>query len=152
MFQIIIFQCRDQQTLQTLRTSMIIPVDLNVFIFQVSYLHLWATSSSAFIFIFFIQYCFMQVLPFELDVSLTVLNCVLEQLEKNIQYFAKVLGNSTTEKWFTTAASQRQRAIQKILWNRKKGQWFDAWLSTNNCTVVNKVVRAQKISLSFFYA
>ena len=94
----------------------------------------------------------MQVLPFELDVSLTVLNCVLEQLEKNIQYFAKVLGNSTTEKWFTTAASQRQRAIQKILWNRKKGQWFDAWLSTNNCTVVNKVVRAPKISLSFFYA
>jgi len=68
-----------------------------------------------------------------------VLNHVLEQLEKNIQYFAKVLGNSTTENWFTIAASQRQRAIQRILWNRKKGQWFDAWLSTNNCTVVNKV-------------
>lgn len=79
----------DQQNLRTLRTSMIIPVDLNAFLFQ---------------------------------------------MEKNVEYFASILGNQTIQTQFASAASDRQRAIQRILWSRKRGQWFDAWLSPNGCS------------------
>lgn len=80
----------DQQNLRTLRTSMIIPVDLNAYLFQ---------------------------------------------MEKNIEYFAKILGNHTVEARFAIAAKDRQRAIQRILWSRNKGQWFDAWLSHDGCSL-----------------
>lgn len=80
----------DQQNLRTLRTSMIIPADLNAYLFQ---------------------------------------------MEKNIEYFAKVLGNQTVEARFASAAKDRQRAIQRIHWSRKKGQWFDAWLSPTQCSL-----------------
>ncbi|XP_024398910.1 probable trehalase isoform X5 [Physcomitrium patens] len=79
----------DGQNLKTLRTSKIIPVDLNAYLFQ---------------------------------------------MEKNIEYFAKILGNQTTEMRFAIAAKDRQRAIQKVLWNRKKGQWYDVWLHPNRCS------------------
>ena len=67
-----------------------------------------------------------------------------EQMEKNIEYFAKVLGNQPIETRFASAAKDRQRAIQRIHWNRKKGQWFDAWLSPNHCNlseIDNRTVR-----------
>lgn len=80
----------DQQNLRTLRTSMIIPVDLNAYLFQ---------------------------------------------MEKNIESFAKILGNHIVEARFAIAAKDRQRAIQRIHWNRKKGQWFDAWLFHDNCSL-----------------
>jgi hypothetical protein len=67
-----------------------------------------------------------------------------EQMEKNIEYFAKVLGNQPIETRFASAAKDRQRAIQRIHWNRKEGQWFDAWLSPNHCSLSetdNRTVR-----------
>ncbi|KAG0571890.1 hypothetical protein KC19_VG051300 [Ceratodon purpureus] len=80
----------DQQNMETLRTSMIIPVDLNVFLFQ---------------------------------------------MEKNIEYFGKILVNQIVETRFANAAKDRYRAIQRILWSRKNGQWFDAWLSYDECSL-----------------
>ena len=65
-------------------------------------------------------------------------------MEKNIEYFAKVLGNQTIKTRFASAAKDRQRAIQRIHWSRKKGQWFDAWLSPNRCSLSetdNRTVR-----------
>lgn len=56
-------------------------------------------------------------------------------MEKNIESFAKILGNYSVEARFAIAAKDRQRAIQRIHWNRKKGQWFDAWLSHDNCSM-----------------
>lgn len=65
-------------------------------------------------------------------------------MEKNIEFFAKELGNHTVEAQFVKASKDRYRAIQRILWSRKNGQWFDAWLSYDQCSLSetdNKTVR-----------
>lgn len=74
---------QDQEHLTTLRTSSIIPVDLNSFLFQ---------------------------------------------MEVNIAFFAKVVGDIETSRNFSVFAKSRKKAIQSILWNAKRGQWFDYWL------------------------
>jgi len=73
-----------------------------------------------------------------------------EQMEKNIEYFAKILGNQTIETRFATAAKNRQKAIQLIHWNRKTSQWFDVWLSPNQCSpskTDNRTVRHENYFL-----
>jgi alpha,alpha-trehalase len=88
---------QDQEHLTTLRTSSIIPVDLNSFLFQ---------------------------------------------MEVNIAFFAKVVGDIETSRNFSVFAKSRKKAIQSILWNAKMGQWFDYWLpacskkvtTINNCS------------------
>lgn len=64
-------------------------------------------------------------------------------MEKNIEYFGKVVGDNATVKSFASLASARQNAIQHILWNEEMSQWFDVWLSSKKCKlspVDNKTV------------
>jgi neutral trehalase len=50
------------------------------------------------------------------------------QMEVNIAFFAKVVGDIETSRNFSVFAKSRKKAIQSILWNAKGGQWFDYWL------------------------
>lgn len=52
------------------------------------------------------------------------LNSLLFGLEKDLAYFAEQLGNGEAEKW-STAASARQKLMNKIMWNEKKGLFCD---------------------------
>lgn len=61
------------------------------------------------------------------------LNVFLLQMELNIEFFAKTLGESSIAKTFIKASNARHIAIDTILWNDEMGQWFDYWLDPLKC-------------------
>lgn len=78
----------DRFNLSTLRTSKIVPADLNAFLFQ---------------------------------------------MEKNIELFAKLVGDAKTRRAFAKKADARRAAIEAVLWNDEMKQWNDYWLPENYC-------------------
>lgn len=60
----------------------------------------------------------------------------MSQMELDIAFMAKTIGDSLTAEHFLEASEARRTAINSIFWNTEKGQWFDYWLS-NNCEVSN---------------
>lgn len=61
------------------------------------------------------------------------LNVFLLQMELNIEFFAKTLGESSIAKTFIQASNARHIAIETILWNDEMGQWLDYWLDPLKC-------------------
>lgn len=61
------------------------------------------------------------------------LNVFLLQMELNIEFFAKTLGESSIAKTFIKASNARHIAIDTILWNDEMGQWLDYWLDPLKC-------------------
>ncbi|KAH9317208.1 hypothetical protein KI387_018977, partial [Taxus chinensis] len=61
------------------------------------------------------------------------LNTYLLQMELNIAFFAKNLGENSIAKTFTQASTARHLAIDAILWNNDMGQWLDYWLDQYKC-------------------
>lgn len=61
------------------------------------------------------------------------LNVFLLQMELNIEFFAKTLGESSIAKTFIQASNARHIAIDTILWNDEMGQWLDYWLDPLKC-------------------
>uniref|UniRef100_A0A0D6QZS9 Trehalase n=1 Tax=Araucaria cunninghamii TaxID=56994 RepID=A0A0D6QZS9_ARACU len=64
------------------------------------------------------------------------LNIYLLQMELNIAFFAKKLGNSSIAKTFTQASVSRYHAIDAILWNDDMGQWLDYWIDPHKCETI----------------
>jgi len=61
------------------------------------------------------------------------LNVFLLQMELNIEFFAKTLGESSIAETFIQASNARHIAIDTILWNNEMGQWLDYWLDPLKC-------------------
>ncbi|KAJ7952181.1 Trehalase [Quillaja saponaria] len=61
------------------------------------------------------------------------LNAFILGMELNIASFAKLTGDDTTAKHFLEASVARQKAINSVFWNEKKGQWLDYWLDNSTC-------------------
>jgi hypothetical protein len=60
-------------------------------------------------------------------------------MERDIEFFAKLIGEYTTSKEFSEAAKAHQIAIDSILWNSDMEQWLDYWLPTDvKCQVPMK--------------
>jgi len=60
-------------------------------------------------------------------------------MERDIEFFAVLIGEYTTSKEFSEAAKARQIAIDSILWNSNMEQWLDYWLPTDvKCQVPMK--------------
>lgn len=69
------------------------------------------------------------------------LNAYVFQMEINIAFIAKRLGNQTVVAKFGNAAKARRLAINSIMWNDNMGQWFDYILDPQQCEVqLNKTV------------
>lgn len=63
------------------------------------------------------------------------LNAYLYQMEKNIELFAKLVGDVKTRRAFAKKAEARRAAIEAIFWNEDMKQWNDYWLPENYCEV-----------------
>lgn len=61
------------------------------------------------------------------------LNVFLLQMELNIEFFAKILGESSIAETFIQASHARHLAIDTILWNNEMGQWLDYWFDPLKC-------------------
>ncbi|XP_066393856.1 probable trehalase isoform X1 [Miscanthus floridulus] len=59
------------------------------------------------------------------------LNTFMYKMERDIEFFAVLIGEYTTSKEFSEAAKARQIAIDSILWNSNMEQWLDYWLPTD---------------------
>lgn len=59
------------------------------------------------------------------------LNSFIMKLELDIAYLANITGDWATSLQFSEFAQTRKLAMNSVLWNEEKGQWFDYWLSTN---------------------
>jgi alpha,alpha-trehalase len=65
-----------------------------------------------------------------------VLTLYTTQMEQDIAFFAKLIGESTTSEIFSEASKARHNAIDSVLWNADMEQWLDYWLPTDgNCQV-----------------
>ncbi|XP_070039025.1 probable trehalase [Nicotiana tomentosiformis] len=60
------------------------------------------------------------------------LNAFLLKMEHDIAFLANVIGESSTVARFTEASQNRQKAMNRILWNTEMGQWLDYWLGNSN--------------------
>lgn len=60
------------------------------------------------------------------------LNAFILKMELDIAFFANVTGESSIAARFTEASEARKKAMNAILWNAEKGQWFDYWLTETN--------------------
>ncbi|KAG6501496.1 hypothetical protein ZIOFF_041377 [Zingiber officinale] len=54
------------------------------------------------------------------------------EMEYDISYFSKIIGDSSTSEKFAAASKARMAAIRSIFWNSDMAQWLDYWLMTNN--------------------
>eukprot|EP01018_Ginkgo_biloba_P012503 Gb_29944 [translate_table: standard] len=61
------------------------------------------------------------------------LNAFLLQMELNIAFFAKMVGENSIAKTFAQASIARRAAIDAILWNDEMGQWLDYSLNPLKC-------------------
>lgn len=52
------------------------------------------------------------------------------QMELDIAFFAKVVGDNKTSESFLEASQRRKQAINSIFWNEEMGQWLDYWLDS----------------------
>lgn len=57
-------------------------------------------------------------------------------MEHDIAFLANVIGESSTVARFTEASQNRQKAMNRILWNTEMGQWLDYWLGNSNTSEV----------------
>ncbi|XP_027081797.1 probable trehalase [Coffea arabica] len=60
------------------------------------------------------------------------LNSFILKMELDIAFLANVTGESSIAARFTEASEARKKAMNAILWNAEKGQWFDYWLTETN--------------------
>ncbi|KAL0904258.1 hypothetical protein M5K25_026343 [Dendrobium thyrsiflorum] len=60
------------------------------------------------------------------------LNAFLYQVELDIAFFAKQLGDIPTSDKFLKASRARLSAMYSIFWNKEMNQWLDYWLNTSN--------------------
>lgn len=61
---------------------------------------------------------------------------VLTQMEVDITFLAKVIGENNIADSFLVASQARRKAINSIFWNEKMGQWLDYWLGNNTTSKV----------------
>lgn len=61
---------------------------------------------------------------------------MLIKMELDISFLAKVVGNDSITEHFTKASIAREKAVSSILWDEKRGQWLDYWVSNDSCKVV----------------
>ncbi|XP_042952834.1 probable trehalase [Carya illinoinensis] len=61
------------------------------------------------------------------------LNAFILRMELDIAFLAKVTGEDSIAMTFSNASQARVKAIKSVLWNSKKGQWLDYWLSDHTC-------------------
>lgn len=59
------------------------------------------------------------------------LNTFIFKMERDIAYFAKLIGENATSEKFAEASKARHVAIDSILWNSDMEQWVDYWLPTD---------------------
>uniref|UniRef100_A0A0D9XLM9 Trehalase n=1 Tax=Leersia perrieri TaxID=77586 RepID=A0A0D9XLM9_9ORYZ len=62
------------------------------------------------------------------------LNTFILKMERDIAFFAKLIGDMTISERFSEASKARHNAIESVLWNSDMEQWLDYWLPTDeNC-------------------
>ncbi|KAI4376129.1 hypothetical protein MLD38_013920 [Melastoma candidum] len=61
------------------------------------------------------------------------LNTYILRTELDISFLAEAVGNYSIAHRFLEASKARKTAIDAILWNEKKGQWLDYWLTKITC-------------------
>lgn len=58
------------------------------------------------------------------------------QMELNIAFFARLIGDHSAAEKFSAASQARRAAINSVFWNAKMDQWLDYWLiNSNSCKV-----------------
>lgn len=67
------------------------------------------------------------------------------QMELDIAFLANVTGESSIAARFTEASEARKKAMNAILWNAEKGQWFDYWLTETNTSKVTCLCKFEDI-------
>ncbi|GER34638.1 trehalase [Striga asiatica] len=60
------------------------------------------------------------------------LNAFILKMELDITYLSDEIGDPAKAKRFQEASRARKNAINSILWNKKRKQWFDYWLSDSD--------------------
>eukprot|EP00268_Persea_americana_P040382 TRINITY_DN400_c1_g1_i1.p1 TRINITY_DN400_c1_g1~~TRINITY_DN400_c1_g1_i1.p1 ORF type:complete len:594 (-),score=111.37 TRINITY_DN400_c1_g1_i1:1058-2839(-) len=62
------------------------------------------------------------------------LNVYVLQMELNIAFFARLIGDHSAAEKFSAASQARRAAINSVFWNAKMDQWLDYWLiNSNSC-------------------
>lgn len=51
------------------------------------------------------------------------------QMELDIAFFAKIVGEDAIAEDFLTASHTRKKAFNSVFWNENMGQWVDYWLN-----------------------
>ncbi|TVU31968.1 hypothetical protein EJB05_23684 [Eragrostis curvula] len=59
------------------------------------------------------------------------LNTFIFKMERDIAFFAKLIGENATSDKFLEASKARHIAIDSILWNSEMEQWLDYWIPTD---------------------
>lgn len=57
------------------------------------------------------------------------------QMELDIAYFAKLVGDVQTVKKFLAASHSRRETLKSVFWNDEMGQWLDYRLRDDECEV-----------------